>query len=402
MANQGKLLRITNARAIRDGKIVTGEDLYVKDGKFVDGKKINQENHSTSEIVLDAKNAIVSPGYIDIQVNGALGVDFTNPKTSISEGLQVVAKFLLKRGCTSFCPTVVSSHPHLYAETLDQFVPHAGSVQYGAEVLGLHLEGPFISAQRLGAHEISTLHTAPNGLEDFERCYNFKEGKTDHISLITVAPEVEGVMNAIPQLVKSNLVVSVGHSDATNDQAQEAVEKGATLVTHLFNAMRPFHHRDPGIIGLLVGGGKQRPYYGIICDGIHCHPNSVKLAQYSHPGGAVLVSDCASVTGLPSGIYVHGSSNTKVDKTEERVFVLGTETLAGSVITVDKCVKNFHQYTGCSIVEAIEAATLHPAQVLNITDRKGSLNVGTDADFLFLDDEFNVQRVFVAGEEVEA
>ncbi|ORX96368.1 Metallo-dependent hydrolase [Basidiobolus meristosporus CBS 931.73] len=401
MEKQARITKIVNARAIRAGQIIVGEDFYVQEGKFVNPKSVYLEDPSQPVDVIDAKNALMSPGYIDVQVNGGLGIDFTSVRSNISQGLDKVAKFLLKCGCTSFCPTVVSSNSEFYTETLSQYAPRPGSIHHGAEVLGLHLEGPFISPQRLGAHDKTTVRQAPNGIEDFKQCYNLNAKNTQYISLITVAPEVEGVLDTIPHLVKENFVVSVGHSDATNAQAEKAIENGATMVTHMFNAMRPFHHRDPGIIGLLAGESKPRPYYGIICDGVHCHPSAVKLAHYSHPKGAVLVSDCASVTGLPPGQYTHGTNHILVDKTEERVFVAGTETLAGSVMTIDKCVKNYRQFTGCSIVEAIEAATLHPAQVLNITAAKGSLEVGVDADFLFLDDELNVMRVFVGGEEVD-
>ncbi|ORY07821.1 Metallo-dependent hydrolase [Basidiobolus meristosporus CBS 931.73] len=397
MSTLGKVIKIVNGRIVRDGKIVTGDYLYVKDGKFIDGKSFFWDDQSSPEIVLDAKNAIVSPGYVDIQLNGAVGVDFTADRETLAEGLEKVSKAILKWGCTAYCPTIVSSHPNVYAESMHLLAPRQGSVEHGAEILGAHLEGPFISPLKFGAHDVETLRTSPNGLSDFESCYNFKRGEKKNIAMITVAPEMEGIMDSIPDLVNEGIVVSIGHSSSTTAQAEESIEKGATLVTHMFNAMQQFHHRDPGIIGVL-GSGKKRPHYGIICDGIHCHPNSVKIAYDSHPTGVVLVTDAMSAAGLPPGQYHIG--NMSVDKSEDRVYIQGTTILAGSVITMDECVKNFRKFTGCSIVEAIEAATLRPAEALNITHKKGTFNAGADADFLFLDDDLNVKQVFVSGEQV--
>ncbi|ORX93959.1 hypothetical protein K493DRAFT_315720 [Basidiobolus meristosporus CBS 931.73] len=391
------ILKITNGRIVRDGQLVSDEHLYVKDGKFVNGMNFFWDHADLVEEVIDAENAIIAPGFLDIQINGALGVDFTADREDLGEKLEKVAKGLLKWGCTSFCPTIVSSRPEIYSESMHLFARRDGSVEHGASILGAHLEGPFISPSKFGAHEVQTLRTAPNGVADLFDCYAIKHGETSNIAIITVAPEVEGVMEAIPELVKEGIVVSIGHSVATTDQAEAAVSKGANLVTHMFNALQEFHHRDPGIIGVL-GSPKQRPYYGLICDGIHSHPNSVKIAYDSHPDGVILVTDAMSAAGLPPGKYYLG--NMSVDKSSDRVYITGTKTLAGSVVTIDECVQNFQKFTGCSVVEAIEAATLHPAKALGITHKKGTFKDGADADIVFLDDELNVKRVFVSGQEV--
>lgn len=146
-----------------------------------------------------------------------------------------------------------------------------------------------------------------------------------------------------------------------------------------------------------------RPFYGLICDGVHVHPNSIRIAYYSHPTGAVLVTDTLSAMGLPKGDYVLGGNEVEVDE-KGGAYVKGTKTLAGSTITIDECIRNFQKFTNCPLVEAIEAATLHPARLLGIDKQKGTLNVGGDADLVFLDDstgEIRVKRVFVAGEEVQ-
>ncbi|KAF9584028.1 hypothetical protein BGW38_007820 [Lunasporangiospora selenospora] len=276
---------------------------------------------------------------------GAFGVDFSMPSDSetYERDLLKVNRGLLKYGTTSYCPTIVSSSASVYHRVLSHLKPKAGSAKSGATVLGAHVEGPFINKARHGAHELKVLQaSSKNGYKDFKDVYGL-EGETaedqmklskedlNSVKIITLAPELEGVMDSIPDLVKAGITVSVGHSMANISQAEMAVQKGATLITHLFNAMPQFHHRDPGVIGLL--GSRldlPRPYYGLICDGIHVHPNSVKIAYDSHPEGVILVTDAMSAMGLPTGTYQLG--NMDVTKEDDRVYIEGTDTLAGSCL----------------------------------------------------------------------
>lgn len=316
----------------------------------------------------------------------------------------------------------------------------------GAEILGAHIEGPFISTLKKGAHDQNVFQTAQKGIAAFDEAYGSELKKGNKaVSIMTLAPELDGVTECIPDLVSRGITVSLGHSACQIAQAEEAVLKGATSITHLFNAMqavsvsrtekkrmvktnifihtlKQFHHRDPGLIGVLGAADlpvpskpkghpepsstspcrtkpDPRPFFGLICDGVHVHPNSVRIAYYSHPTGAVLVTDALSAMGLPVGTYQLGGQHVQVD-TDGAAYVKGTTTLAGSTLTMDQCVRNFQKFTNCTVVEALEAATLHPAQLLGIEDRKGTLNVGADADFVFLDDDLQVQRVYVAGEQV--
>ncbi|OBZ83829.1 putative N-acetylglucosamine-6-phosphate deacetylase [Choanephora cucurbitarum] len=334
---------------------------------------------------------------------------------------------LLRFGCTAFCPTVVSSSSEVYEKVLPLLKRRKGSATGGAEILGAHLEGPFISVLKKGAHNQSVFKVAKNGIADFDKTYGaeLKKG-SQTVSIITIAPELEGACDAIPDLVSRGITVAMGHSACRIAEAEKAVTKGANSITHLFNAMQAFHHRDPGLVGVLGASDlpspekksrypkssvsspnrselDPRPFYGLICDGVHVHPNSIRIAYCSHPSGAVLVTDTLSAMGLPKGVYVLGGKEVEVDE-KGGAYVKGTKTLAGSTITIDQCIRNFQKFTNCSLVEAIEAATLHPAQMLGIDHRKGTLNAGADADFVFLDDssgEVYVKRVFVAGEEVQ-
>ncbi|CAJ0627560.1 13209_t:CDS:2 [Entrophospora sp. SA101] len=349
-----------------------------------------KEFKSSPDLVIDAKGLFVVPGFIDIQINGAFGVDFSQTSADFDEqkvkaDLTKVSKGLLRTGCTSFIPTLISSEDHVYKNMLPLIGPRKGNLKNGAEILGSHVEGPFITPEKCGVHEKYKFKVLSNGFSDFENTYG-SENIRNSIKLITVAPEVEGVLDNIERLVKSGITVSIGHSAATVVEAESAIKKG-------------FHHRDPGIIGLLGTTCIKRPYYGVICDGIHVHPNSIKIAYDSHPKGAIVVTDAISAMGLPPGDYELGDIHVR--KQDEKVEIVGTRTLAGSVITIDESVRNFKKFTGCSIVEAIEAATLHPAELLGIQNRKGTLNTGSDADLLFLDDDLKIIRCFIAGEEFD-
>jgi N-acetylglucosamine-6-phosphate deacetylase len=225
--------------------------------------------------------------------------------------------------------------------------------------------------------------------------------------MITLAPELPGALNAISALTELGIISSMGHSEATYEEAQEGVAEGATMITHLFNAMKPLHHRNPGMFGLLGNNssaqstkstrtsisssdsrpdsrGPAKPYFGIIADGIHLHPTSISIAYFAHPSGLVLVTDAMPLTGMPDGTYpwTNGSNIVK------RGNVLTLEEngkIAGSSITLVECVSNFMEWTGASVPEAIRAVTETPARLLRCEGVKGSLGEGKDADLVVLD-----------------
>ncbi|KAI8606481.1 hypothetical protein EDD21DRAFT_298063 [Dissophora ornata] len=385
--NEPKVTKITNCRILRDHKIVEKDSIWIQDGKIIDPNKFFWYQKRLPDVVLDAQGLLVVPGFIEAQINGAFGVDFSVPldHDTYEQGLLKV---------------------------LSHLKPRPGSAETGATVLGAHVEGPFINKARNGAHELKVLQaSAPNGYKDFKDVYGFEEDTPEAqrklsdddlqcVKIITCAPELEGVLASIPDLVKAGITVSIGHSMANISQAEEAVKKGATFITHLFNAMPQFHHRDPGVIGLL--GSRldfPRPYYGLICDGIHVHPNSVKIAYDSHPDGVILVTDAMSAMGLAPRNCQLGNIN--ITKEEDRVYIKNMDIPAGSVITLDACMRNFIKFTHCSLVEAVEAVTLHPAVLLGIQETKGVIKPGADADLVFLSEDLFVKRVFVAGEEVD-
>ncbi|KAF8933534.1 hypothetical protein BGZ52_007381 [Haplosporangium bisporale] len=340
--NEPKVTKIINCKILRDRKIVEHDSIWIQGGKIIDPHKFFWYQKRLPDLVLDAGGLLVAPGFIEAQINGAFGVDFSVPSDhdTYEKDLLKVNRGLLKYGTTSYCPTIVSSSASVYHQVLSHLKPRAGSAETGATILGAHVEGPFINKARIGAHELKVLQaSAKNGYKDFKDVYGF-EGETPEaqkklseedlhsVKIITCAPELDGIMDSIPDLVRAGITVSVGHSMANISQAEQAVTNGATFITHLFNAMPQFHHRDPGVIGLL--GSRldlPRPYYGLICDGIHVHPNSVKIAYDSHPEGVILVTDAMSAMGLAPGNYQLG--NMSVTKDEDRVYIEGTDTLAG-------------------------------------------------------------------------
>ncbi|KAI8881439.1 carbohydrate esterase family 9 protein [Backusella circina FSU 941] len=425
--SDNRIIKIVNARLLRDHELVENSYLWIRNGKIINAFDSFFNELKEPDEIIDAKGAIISPGFIDLQINGAFGIDFSDYEGSdekLSKDIEIVAKGLLQNGCTAFCPTVVTSAPEVYSKVLPLLNHRPGDAEKGAAILGAHCEGPFISTEKKGAHDQAVIQDAKNGIASLDTAYGpeLKNGG-ETVRIMTVAPEIEGMLDTIPELIKRNITVSIGHSAATIDQAESGVAAGATFMTHLFNAMKPFHQRDPGMVGILGAvhlpqpsqperhplpsttspdktKPDPRPFYGIICDGVHVHPNSVRIAYYAHPRGCVLVTDALSAAGLPRGIYQLGGRDVEV-RGVSGAYVKGTDTLAGSTITIDHCVRNFMKFTRCTVVEALEAATLHPAQTLGIQKEKGTLNAGADADLVFLDDNLHVKRVFVGGKEVK-
>ncbi|XP_010137447.1 PREDICTED: putative N-acetylglucosamine-6-phosphate deacetylase, partial [Buceros rhinoceros silvestris] len=225
------------------------------------------------------------------------------------------------------------------------------------------LEGRVISKEKKGAHPEHCLRTFEAGaFQDLLATY----GSLDCVRIVTLAPEMKRSAEVIRELTKQGICVSLGHSVANLSQAEEAVQHGATFIPHLFNAMLPFHHRDPGIVGLLTS--------------------------------LVLVTDAIAGMGLAPGRHTLGQQVVEIDGLN--TYIAGTKTLSGSVATMDTCVRHFQEATGCSVETALEAASLHPAQLLGIEHKKGTLNYDADADFLLLSNALYVQATYIAGKEV--
>ncbi|XP_068228461.1 N-acetylglucosamine-6-phosphate deacetylase [Palaemon carinicauda] len=389
----GKTFQFINCRLIRGGKIVK-DDLWVRDAKIINPEPVFFDEKIRANVVIDCNDALICPGFIDVQINGGFGYDFSSDIANLQEAMSVVAKGILATGVTSFCPTIVTSPASVYHQILPRIERTSGGPE-GASILGLHLEGPFISPEKKGAHPLQFIRGFENGLKTVEEVY----GRLDNVAMVTIAPELPGATDVIDGLVSRGIVVSAGHSSGNLDSGEAAVNCGASFITHLFNAMLPFHHRDPGLVGLLTSRHIKHPvHYGIIADGMHTHPAALRIAHRTHPKGLVLVTDAMAAMGLGEGEHTLGQFQVTVQG--KRALLQGTETLAGSIVTMDECIRHFIHDAGVSIVEGIEAATLHPAQAMGIKHLKGTLDFGTDADFVFLCDKgpLKVLHTFIAGE----
>ncbi|TDH03362.1 hypothetical protein EPR50_G00162450 [Perca flavescens] len=373
------------------------DDLWVREGKVLDPEKLFFDEKGYADKRVDCEGSIIAPGFIDVQINGGYGIDFSQASDDVSSGVSFVAKKILQHGVTSFCPTLVTSPPAVYHKVLPQIKVSDGG-EHGAGVLGFHLEGPFISVEKKGAHPEQFLRTFQSGgIKDLMEAY----GGLDNIAMVTLAPELGGSQSVVKELCQRGITVSLGHSVANLSQAEEAVHHGASFITHLFNAMLPFHHRDPGIVGLLTSDqipAGRTVYYGMIADGIHTNPAALRIAHRAHPSGLVLVTDAITAMGLPPGRHTLGQQVIEIQGLH--AYVAGTKTLCGSIATMDMCVRHFKHASGCSVEEALEAASLHPAKLLGVSHRKGTLDYGSDADLVLLDDALNVEATFISGQEV--
>ncbi|XP_057551991.1 N-acetylglucosamine-6-phosphate deacetylase isoform X1 [Hippopotamus amphibius kiboko] len=335
------VIQFTNCRILR-GRVLLREDLWVRGGRILDPEKLFFEERRVADEQRDCGGCILAPGFIDVQINGGFGVDFSQATEDVGSGVALVARRILSHGVTSFCPTLVTSPPEVYRKVLPQ-IPVKSGGPHGAGVLGVHLEGPFISREKRGAHPEAHLRSfEANAFQDVLATY----GGLDNVRIVTLAPELGRSHEVIQALTALGICVSLGHSVADLGTAEEAVQSGATFITHLFNAMLPFHHRDPGIVGLLTSD--QLPpgrhiFYGMIADGIHTNPAALRIAQRAHPEGLVLVTDAVPALGLGNGRHTLGQQEVEVNGLT--AYVAGTNTLSGSIAPMDTCVRHFLRAT---------------------------------------------------------
>jgi N-acetylglucosamine-6-phosphate deacetylase len=361
-----------------------------------DGLISEVSSRSTTEVpanasLIDFGDAVLAPGFVDIHIHGGAGVDAM--RASQSE-LPRLGQFLTTHGVTGYFPTTVAAPLDATCAALERLADaiEAASTATNdnpvqARPLGIHLEGPFLSHKRRGVHPPENL-VAPT-LEIFERLWQAARG---HVRMLTIAPEIPGAMEVIAEAARRNVCVSIGHSDAEMPIAQEAVKAGARHATHTFNAMRPLDHREPGIIGEVLSD--DRLSADIIVDGIHLAPPVVKLFLRAKGRElAVLITDAISATGMPDGRYQLGP--IEVDVKDGKCMSNGS--LAGSVLTMDRAVRNVTQFSDWSLRDALRAATLNPARALGLAGHHGILSRGAEANFNVLSQAGEVLKTIVRG-----
>lgn len=355
--------------------------IFLSDGRIAEIGPEAERAATAATRRVDADGLRAAPGFIELQVNGAVGFDLTDDPTAIWR----VGEALPQYGVTEFLPTVISSPPETIQTARRVLLdgPPAGYV--GASAIGLHLEGPFLNPAYGGAHNPAHLRHPDSSLA--------ADWSPDGgVCLVTVAPELPGALELIAELARRGVLVSTGHSAATLAEARAGVEAGVRYATHLFNAMPPLDHRAPGLAGALLLD--ERVTIGLIVDGHHLDPAAVALVwRVAGAGRVSLVSDAMAALGQGPGQYRVADAQVTVDKTGAR---LEGGKLAGSLLALDEAVGNFMAATGCTPEDAVATVTATPARLLRMPDRS-RLERGARADVVLLNDELRVVATLVDG-----
>jgi N-acetylglucosamine-6-phosphate deacetylase len=340
----------------------------------------------------------LTPAFFDIHVHGAAGHDAME---GTSQALNCIGGFLATRGVANYLATTVTAP---IGQTLRALEGIASAIEAAAantnrttaRPVGIHLEGPFISHAKRGVHPLADIQ--PPSIPMFEKLQQAARG---HIHLLTIAPEIPGALDLIQYATQSGTKVSVGHSDATAEQTRAAIAAGAASATHTFNAMRRLDHREPGIAGTVLDSPSL--YAELICDGIHVAPEFVRLwLRAKGEDRAILVTDAISATGKPDGNYMLGALEVAVSNGRCLLtanLASGVETLAGSVLTMDRAVANLQRFTGASLATAVHLASRNPARMLGL-DHLGQVAVGQPANFNIFAADGTLQHTILHGRTV--
>lgn len=329
---------------------------------------------------IDARGAYLIPGLIDLHIHGMLGFDVMDA----DGGLLTMARALPQYGVTGFLPTTVSMDG-VSIESALLAVRGAQGESGGARILGAHMEGPYLCEKKKGAHEARYLR-APDRA--------FVEKFLDVIRVLTLAPETGGEL--IPWAAGNGIIVSLGHSAATYEQACAAFDEGASHVTHLFNGMSGIHHQEPGLAGAALL--RDDVYAELIADTVHVRPELYPLIYRTKGSNRILlITDCMRAGGMPPGSYKLGNLDVETDGRSAR---LADGSLAGSVLTLNRAVRNFERYAHAPRHAAVAMTSAIPAQRLGLEGECGSLRVGLRADMAIADEDMNIRRTFIGGQEV--
>ena len=371
---------IKGAKIIMPDAIVEGKALLFDEK--VRGIVCENDIPKDAEII-EANGLYAAPGLVDVHIHGYLGEDASDGS---SEGLRKMAEGVMKNGVTTFLPTTMTVSMEEIEKALDiaRSLKEESKTWKGAYIAGVNSEGPFINASKKGAQAAEHIKTP-----DADWILKNK----DIIKVCTIAPETEGGYEAIKKITEnSDVKVSIGHTDATFEEAIKAIECGATQITHLFNAQTALHHRKPGVVGAALASDKA--YAELIADTFHVNPGLYNVVYKCKKDKLILITDCTRAGGMPDGEYSLGGQKTIVKGIQ---CLLEDGTIAGSVLRLNDAVKNFKNNTDIPLNEIVAAASLNPAKAIGMGDTKGSLEVGKDADIIITDMNFDIQKTIIGG-----
>lgn len=367
---------------------VAGKGLVKTDIAFEDGKIVAIGKLDDVEPIFDT-DGVVLPGFIDEHIHGAGGADAMD---GTEQALQTISEYVAKEGTTGFLATTMTQSPENIGKALKNVKTVREKGEYkGAEILGVHLEGPFISPKHVGAQPLE--YVAKPAPETFDK-YNEISG--GNIRVVTLAPEVEGGLDLVKHLAKIGVVASIGHTGAKFSDVEAAVAAGATNVTHTYNAQTPLHHREAGVVGAAMLIDELN--CEMICDTIHVSVPAIKIFVKNKPHDKfTLITDAMRAKGMPDGLSELGGQQVFVKNGEAR---LSDGTLAGSVLKMNVAVKNLVEKVGVSFTDAVDFASANPAKNLGLYDERGSIEVGKRADFAVMDKDYNILYTVIGGKVV--
>jgi N-acetylglucosamine-6-phosphate deacetylase len=381
---------MVHGKAILENEVAESIYILIENGKIQAMGPIHAlPSHLTNVEKIDIPvNQSVVPGFIDVHIHGAAGADTMDASI---EALETIAKALPAEGTTSFLATTITQKHENIENALRNTAQYlkSNNTLGKAEILGVHLEGPFINENHAGAQPKEYIINPD--IELFKHWQSLADG---NIKLVTLAPELENGTNFVRYLNENGVIASIGHSDARYEEMESAVHAGAKQVTHLFNAMRGLHHREPGVAGsaLLF----KELMVELIADGIHVRPEVMKLIiNAKGTEGVILITDAMRAKCLKNGIYDLGGQDVAV---ADGKALLADGTLAGSILKMNDSIKNILAAADISLLEAVQMASVNPAKQLNVYDRKGSISLGKDADFTILKDDYQVEMTVCRGE----
>ncbi|UOQ46713.1 N-acetylglucosamine-6-phosphate deacetylase [Gracilibacillus caseinilyticus] len=385
----GQKLLLKNLTIYTENQSIDNGYIKINDQKIEEINELDMLKDDERYRTLDFSNTkgCAIPGLIDVHIHGANGADVMD---ATPEALETMAQALPMEGTTSFLATTMTQSEENIEKALENTAAYIKrQPNQHAEVIGIHLEGPFINKVRKGAQPEE--HILKPDVALFKK---WNELAADNIKLVTLAPEVDGAELLIRYLTEQGIVASAGHTDATAAEIELAMDQGLSHITHLYNQMRGFHHREPGVVG--AAWQHKQLMVEMIADGVHSTPYAVKTA-YDLIGkdNLLLITDAIRAKCLQGGEYELGGQKVFV---EDNKATLEDGTLAGSTLKLNDAVKNIMQFSGCSLPEAVSMSSTNAAKELGMTDRKGSLATGKDADIVLLDDNHDILLTLCRGE----